>query len=447
MKPKNRLQKTIVSLSSKLPCVSRADKQWAEQECFDKYYVQVRNRNYCLECGHKFMPSYSDLAQRVLPVQCPECNTTNLVHVNYWDAIEHIYEYWAVLTTIKGFQVVRIIRSIKTLKRKRPAEYSHTEVMQHWIREDGKMVTLSVLAQGLSAYYDSWVSGTPLEPRTKSYGHKLRQQINPEKIARYPGILSVIRRNGYNGDYHGLSPQKFFQGILAYPHAETLLKAGQIELFCGYLLGKKDQVDTYWQSVKIALRNNYRIDEPSLWLDHIRLIDILGKDLSNSKYVCPKDLAKDHQYYVEKVNKINRKLELAKKMQQIQEAEQEYHRQKHKFFDLEFSYDNIMIVPLKSVLQFAEQGEQLHHCLFASGYHEKEHSLILAAYVNGELTEHVEVNLENFTVSQSRGLQNKITEHHDRIVAMVWHHMREIVRATEAGYDDVVKSIKEKQVA
>ena len=129
MKPKTKLQKKVVRLSRKVDPVSEEDKQWANDILFDNYFVECRNRYNCLECGHKWNPNNAELSKYVLPSTCPECDKSNLNHVDHWETDKSVYEYWAIIDVIEGFQVVRMFFTEKYMKRKQPAEYIHNEVM------------------------------------------------------------------------------------------------------------------------------------------------------------------------------------------------------------------------------------------------------------------------------------------------------------------------------
>ena len=58
-----------------------------------------------------------------------------------------------------------------------------------------------------------------------------------------------------------------------------------------------------------------------------------------------------------------------------------------------------------------------HHCV--AGYHSKADSLILSACIDGKRIETIEVSISQLKVIQSRGVCNKNTEHHDRIIQLV----------------------------
>lgn len=424
MKPKTKLQKKVVALSAKVKPISKKQEEWAEENCFDKYFVRVRNRNNCLECGHKWKPKMSLFAERVVKPTCPNCGTEGLNHVDNWNTDHRIYEYYAKIEVIGGFQLVRMFRVEKYMKRKQPVQYCHIEAMQHFITEDGKSESLQRLALGLGAIYiDSWVYGSHLELRGKSEKYYHRNSIAPYKIIPGRKTLPIIRRNGYTGYFYGKAPNVFFETILNNQKAETLLKARQKSLF-RYLCGlsridsRYDCVQRHWDSICIAMRHNYIVEGAGDWLDYLGMLEEFGKDLHNPHYICPDNLHQEHQRYVDKRRIKRRKEERQAQIKRIQEAEIEYRKLKSKYFDFEVTAGDLRIVVMKSVRDVIELGDKLHHCLDMK-YANKKESLILGAFIDDEPIEAIELNISSKKIVQARGLQNLPTEHHDQIVEVV----------------------------
>lgn len=429
MKPQTKLQKKIVKLSKAVRGISEEDKQWAIDAVFDGYYVRVRKRNHCLECGHKWKPRGSYLSARILKPTCPQCGKKGLNHVDNWDTDRTVYEYWAIIDVVKGYQLVRMFRTRKYMKRKQPAEYYHQEVMQHWIGEDGKITTLAARCQGTGYYYDSWIAGKELEVRTNSHSHRMRCRIKPYKVRPGRKTLPTVRRNGYKGYFYKQPPHQFFSAILRYDKAETLLKAGQISLFkkcVGLETDTHQDIEKYWDSICIAIRNNYIVKDAGDWMDYLGFLEELGKDLHNPYYVCPANFKQAHDRYSEKIRKIRQKEREEERRKKMLEDQANYVESKGMFFDLQFNAGSIQIVPLKSIQEFIEEGEKLHHCISASRYYRRETSLILSARIDGEPVETIEVDLEQLKVAQARGLQNKATEYHETIVNAVEDNMSRI---------------------
>lgn len=66
-----------------------------------------------------------------------------------------------------------------------------------------------------------------------------------------------------------------------------------------------------------------------------------------------------------------------------------------------------------------EHGKALKHCVFSNQYHKRESSLLLAAMVDCQLAETIEVDLKNMKIAQARGLQNRIHKEHSAIVNLL----------------------------
>lgn len=79
----------------------------------------------------------------------------------------------------------------------------------------------------------------------------------------------------------------------------------------------------------------------------------------------------------------------------------------------------IHIKVLDSVEAIRQEEEAMHHCVFANEYYLKPDSLILSATITGRRIETVEISLKQWQVVQSRGVCNRDTEYHDRIVRLV----------------------------
>lgn len=185
-------------------------------------------------------------------------------------------EYFSIITTCKGYQVIRFffVRSRQKVGQK--AEYSIFEVAQRWIAPDGKSETVARLRGFSLLYYDLWNEDSPMEIRRNNQ-HKV-YDIDP--ICTYPRrrIIPEIKRNGFDGNLHGILPYDFFKAILSDSRAETLLKSGNIE-HLRYFLSRPQVLDRCWNSYKIAMRNKYAITDISLWCDLVYLLERLGKDL------------------------------------------------------------------------------------------------------------------------------------------------------------------------
>lgn len=316
-----------------------------------------------------------------------------------------------VITTHKGYQVLRTVMIKSVGKVGKPCEYTHSEVMQRWIAPNGKHCTFAKLRQTMGTmYYDSWIFHTDMELRQENdvYNRIFTGEVYPRLK-----LIAEIKRTGFKNSFYGQKPLDMFRTLLTDSRAETLLKTGYTNLFERIMdIGWK-KIDNYWQSIRICIRNGYKIEDATLWCDYIDNLRFFGKDLYNAKYVCPTNLHAEHDRYMRKKAKADAQAELEKQL----EKEAEYREAKSKFFGLVFSDGLISVRVLESVADIVLEGKLMHHCV--GSYHSKTDSLILSACIDGQRIETIEVSLSQLKVIQSRGICNKNTEHHSRIINLV----------------------------
>lgn len=152
----------------------------------------------------------------------------------------------------------------------------------------------------------------------------------------------------------------------------------------------------------------------------------LGKDTHNAHYVCPKDLQQAHNEILQKLRARQEREQEEHKRQKALEDEARFQKFKAPFFGIAVTDGTIQIRVLESVQEYIEEGQALHHCVFTNEYQLKEKILILSARIEGKRIETIEISLETMQVIQCRGLQNKNTEYHERIIELVHRNIKEI---------------------
>ena len=120
-------------------------------------------------------------------------------------------------------------------------------------------------------------------------------------------------------------------------------------------------------------------------------------------------------------------------MEALKKYEKEYEKLKSRFFDLNISDGNIIIVPLKSLDEFRQEGQIMHHCVFTNNYFRKKDSLILSARIGEKHIETIEIDLSKFQVIQSRGVCNSNTEYHNQIIDLVNNNVNLIRQRMKAA--------------
>lgn len=425
MKPNTRIQKEVAALSAKLHPITEGQRTWAFRNCFGHYVVAMKSgANTCMECGHSWK-SENQLADVIVnKATCPKCGMELKVIQSLKRAFEES-AYFAVVTTIRGWQVVRIYQLRMSLKKGCKAEYNCTEVVQRWLNAQGESLVMARI-RTMNHYNDSWCLDSKMEIRYGKWYH----EISPHEVYPRYSVLPEIKRNGFKGEYHDISPYRLFFLILTYDKAETLLKSGQYSLL-RWLAEVGRNMDRYWRATCICIRNSYTIPNGSLWIDYIDTLTRLGKDTHNPKFVCPKDLKEAHDKAVAQLCRQREREYDEQLRQKAREDERLFKLFKSQFFGIAFSDGTIQVHVLESVQEYLEEGEALHHCVFTNEYHRKEDSLILSARIDSRRIETIEVSLITMKVVQSRGLQNQNTEYHDRIVKLVEKNMYLINQAKQ----------------
>ncbi len=221
-----------------------------------------------------------------------------------------------------------------------------------------------------------------------------------------------------------MRPSELFQQLLTNPFAETLYKAGHGYLLRGLCSRARLDDKDYIAAAKICVRKGYhmKMNEVALWIDMVQNLLQLGKDVHNSRYVCPDDLKQAHDKAVRQCirkRERERAAAAAEELRKDKKAARTYTRRMQKFFGLVITDGKISIHVLKNVAEFEAEGNAMHHCVFANRYFAKPDSLVMSARVNGERQETIEVNLKRFEIVQSRGVNNTNSKFHNEIVALV----------------------------
>lgn len=418
MKPQNKFQKQIVEASKKLPKITQEQVQWGYDNVIEHIGCRTsKGKITCTKCGHSWQ-GMSELINTLLGCDCPNCKAALKVETTKKRVFEGCY-YMTIITTCKEFQVLRTVHITCKTKVGEQPKYSHSEVMQRWIAPNGKYATFARLRQTMGTMYiDSWIFHSSLELRNENTNNKyyinIYDNIHIGEIYPKQKLIPELKRTGYKKEHYGQKPLNLFRILLTDCKAETLIKAGETKLFKRVLdMGWKESIDKYWTSIRICLRNNYKIKDAILWCDYIDLLRFFGKDLHNAKYVCPADLKAEHDRYIIKKAKADALLALEKQL----ENEEAYKEAKAKFFGLAFTDGVINIRVLESVAEIIEEGKEMHHCV--GSYHSKEDSLILSACIDGKRIETIEVSISQLKVIQCTGLCNKNTKHHSKIIELV----------------------------
>lgn len=411
MKPRNKKQQHIVDLSGRLRPLTTPQMNWALNSTINHYGYRLKSGMCtCMKCGHEWLESRNGMCL------CPECGT----QLEIKDTKERVIRdksYFNVITTIEGYQVIRMFLMIVEMRKGLKAKPAFLEIGSYWI--DCKGNTTVVGLQGTLGYYiDSFAFGSPLEIRRDNDAFR---HISDEWVYPRIKVNDTIKRNGFKGSCHHIHPVTLFQELLTNPKAETLMKANEIELLrylCYRPINKVD-IEDYWNSIKIANRNGYKVNNSQMWIDTHQDVGALWQRHTIPKYVCPANLQEEHDRYVRKLQTIQEKEKKAEDIRKAQEREASFKEQKEKFFGIRINDGEIEVKVLESVEEYRQEAESQHICLFSAAYDQREDSLIFSARIDGRIIETIEVDLRTLKVVQSRGVCNQNTEYHDRIIRLI----------------------------
>ena len=416
MKPRNKFERAVLAQSKHLRPITKAQRQWAFRECIDHYaYRLPKGNTTCMDCGHSW--------QMIEPTErctCPQCGAGLEVITTRARKLKQ-RQYFTVLTTSGGYQVLRMYLLIVGMEKGYQASSSVLEIGQYWWDERGRQSIVAV-QRTMGHYIDSFAYYSPMAIRRDNEAYRFIA-----RCPRYPEVKlsDTLQRNGFEGKCYGIAPTSLIPALLTDSRAETLMKAGRTE-HLAYFLSCPRSWDAYWPAYKITLRRGYDITDIALWCDYVDMLRRLGKDTHNAHYACPEDLQQAHDEVHQKLRARQEREQEEHKRQKAQEDEARFQKLKAPFFGITFTDGTIQIRVLESVQEYIEEGQALHHCVFTNEYHLKEKSLILSARIEGKRIETIEVSLETMQVIQCRGLQNKSTEYHERIIELVHQNIKQI---------------------
>lgn len=407
MKPRNKKQEQILAMSGQLRPLTTAQKQWALTHTIYNYALKFKKgKAVCLICGHEWEAEEGMCS-------CPHCGAKVEVKATTQRVVRE-RSYFNIITAVKGFQVIRMFLMIVEFRKGMKANPGFVEIGSYWIDKHGH-TTVVGRQRTLGHYIDSFAFGSPLEIRrdNDAFWHIANQWVYPRT-----NVTDTIKRNGYTTFAYGVHPVTMFQQLLTNPKAETLMKAGEEGLF-RYLCHHPKEVDKYWNTIKVARRAGYKVDDPQMWFDYIKMLDRMGKDLHSPTLIAPRDLNAARDLYVKKVNR-KRKIERREAdLQKAIEEEATFQELKSKFFGLEMTDGEINLHSLDSINQYYDVAQKMSICIFSSRYFLKEKSLVLTAVKDNNIVGVVEVSLEDYTILQCRAFANGVCEYQDRIAQII----------------------------
>ena len=393
MKPKTKLQHEVIAHSQQLCKIDNDMLSWVKKDILEHKGFATKTRVICMDCGNTFSPTLVSRKRAV----CPHCNTKIKVEQSR-KSTDKQKTYIATAEICDEFQLIRNFELFAYYKAGKPARYFISEILQHWILPDGKREVVARRHTN-NWYCDSW--GGSMEIQNKSDERKY--DIYPQKFHPDSIFKTNYQKYGINKNLEGLTFLEAVKILPNNPKAETLLKAKQYNLLgCYSDYDLKHGIYNYWSSIKICLRNKYKIKDVKMWFDYLDLLQYFKKDLNNAHYVCPKNLNKEHDIYMKRKREairiaemkgdyirilkhfgefeeasfsypknLNREYQILVEREKIDQLEKEkkkleglalkYQQFIKPFLNMQISDKLIQIIPLKSIEDFKHEGDTLHH--------------------------------------------------------------------------------------
>lgn len=430
MKPKTKIQKEVARLSATLRPITEAQERWAYRHRIEHIAYRAKSGILtCSLCGHSWKSENGSLCDTLAGCKCPHCGA-ELKVLETRKRTQKEIRYFSVITVCGGFQVIRVAQAHYSSKKGEPMKFNCTEVVQRWISPDGKVTDMALLRTFPSYYCDQWSLYSDMEVRP--YNSLYDDVCKWSEV--YPLIRTIpqLRRNGFKGDFYGISPVLLFKRLLSDTRIETLMKSGEIEDMKYFILNPRN-AEMLWASYLIAKRHHYKINSLELWCDYLQMLNNLGQDIRNPKNICPADFIDAHDRAMRRIEakrmkertenerrwEAERRDREQRKLLEEKQREDDFKAMKSKFFGLVISDNEITVKVLESIEEYYEEGKAQNICVFGAGYYTKAESLVLSARIGDRIIETVEVDLQTLRVVQCHGKGNLNTPYHDRIVDLV----------------------------
>ena len=410
MKPRNKKQERILALSGQLRPLSKAQMQWALNYTINHFAYRLKNgKAVCLKCGHEWNASEG-------VCRCPHCGISLEVKTTK-ERVRKDKSYFNIITAKGGYQVIRMFLMSVELRKGMVAEPSFQEIGQYWLDENGN-ATVVGLKRTIGWYVDSFDYCSKLELRRDNDAF---QFIADQWVYPRIKVTDTIKRNGFDGHTYDINPLTLFKELLTNPKAETLMKSGDVEML-RYLCHSPfnaDEIDFYWKSIKVAKRAGFEFEDAQMWMDYIKMLERMGKDLHSPVLVAPQDLQTVHDLYSAKVERQRIKAQREKDRKKAEADEAKFEELKGRYIGLVMTDGEIVVHTLNSVAEYYDEGSRQHICVASARYYLKENSLVLTATIKGQTIATIEISLSDYSIIQCRAFANKVCKYQDRIAKII----------------------------
>lgn len=417
MRPRTELERRVEKLASSLSGITDAQKRWALEHVFPHYGIHRTKSNTCtcVDCGHRWKGKQS---------RCPHCGAMLIYKEDSRQRVFKERKYYGIIRKCREFTVIRIfyIEDERRIGCKRKTHF--TEVLQHWISEDGKD-TIRALCVGMFPYYRicpySLTSELSIKRDYDRYGYRnAYYHVIPDAFYPRMSYSPLLRRNGFKNDFHEYCPEDVLSGLLKDNKLETLWKLGRFGIAGRYINYDKERINKYWKAV-LRCPSSLSYEDTIILLDYMDLLEYFHKSPNNYVYPTRLSIIEEHDRLLRKKEAIEERL----RIEQIRKNQREklaILESKSKYFGITFRNERMVVIVLASLEDYRQEGKLQHHCVYTNAYYGKKDSLVLSARMRDhpdKPVETVEISLKDGKILQCFGPCNSHTEHHQEILDLV----------------------------
>lgn len=423
MKPRTANEKEVTRLAKRLRPLTEAQERWIDRYAVPaKAFIYQKSTGlaWCSNCGDSFLDEPK-------VKRCPHCGAPITVHeYKPQRKVSNGRWYTTIVTTCEGWQVSRHFLVDHYCRKGSCHGNPAFEAVQIWTNVKGEQVIMARSIRPMMGYYDAWNfhSEITVKHRRDCYDYKYNISSHANKVCR---VLPILKRNGFKGSFHGISPDDLWKYLLRSNEAEMLFKTRQFSML-RRMIRRGDYTLPYRYAINICNRNRYIIKDADMWTDYMKLLCEFGMDVHNAHYVCPKDLKAAHDTMMVRKQRKDAREKRERLKKELKRAEEVYGKFIKQYLGVVIIGEGFTIKPIKTVVDVVAEGEAMHHCVFTNGYYKKKNTLLMSATDNkGKRIETIEFNLKTGKVMQSRGVCNQITDKHDKIIALVEKYKNMII--------------------
>ena len=432
-------EQEIVALQKKLRPLSKKDIAYIEKELNTHHGVIRRGKYYCLDCnkttGIKSTYPALDIEAIKNNIICPHCgkNLKIIMPDNEWKYFNtsgyyHQFNYITYAQKVGKYQVFRTYETHKTQKIRRNKEnnekafISHYPVFEHWYDEN---LNKKILRKWKTMYGTMWSKDSKQWTFEKKNKKFYRESISTDDFQQFKtkSMQPWLKKRGFiNPCLINISAQEEMENLKK-KGFETLIKEKRINLLKGITKFRKYTWEKYWDQIKIANRHKFNLEPQDyvLWFDMIDNLKELRKDTHNPTIICPKNINEAHDSWNEKLKKERWKKERLEQLKKMKLDEKAYEKKISKIKNLILEDKNIIIKPLKTIEEFYNEGEAMHHCVYNNQYYKRENCIILSARrkTDNIRLATIEYNPKTKTIIQCYAAFNKIPEQYKEINELI----------------------------